>query len=395
MAVVSALSPVSLSSYFDPTTGTALQVNLYFYRANTLDPIPVYADALLSVLHPVPLLSTGYGRVPPVFVGEMESGYRVRVFNQYSELIEDIDDLPGAIVAGGGGGGGGTIEPGDPHLLATGDYIFSSSGPIPRAGAVLANGATIGSAGSTATGRANDDTEALFKLLWGADNYGLLPVLPSRGASASGDWLANKQITLPDLQCRILLGMDAMGAAATGRFAGVPMASGADLPARMFAKGGTKEETLTLLQVPTHAHALTVAPHSHGATVPAHAHTVTGSTTTNGDHAHTASASTEGAHAHVYQIGGNIGAGNGGGPAPVLSSLGDAATSTAGAHTHNIVVNAAGNHAHTVAGNTSTTGAQALTTTSITVGVTMDSQGGGGAHNNVQPFITSSVYLVL
>lgn len=400
MAVVSALSPVSLSSYFDPNTGAVMAVDLYFYKAGTLDPLPVYADSGLSVLHTQPLPSTGYGRVPAVFIGELpDPGYRVRVFNQYSELVEDLDNLPGAVVPDGGGGGGGPVEPDDVHLLKTGDYVFATRNATPREGAVLANGLTIGSATSTATGRANDDAHDLFVLLWGADEYGLLPVLPSRGASAEGDWLANKVITLPDLQCMSLIGMDAMGVAATGRLAGVPMQSAPHQPARVFARGGTALHTLTGAQNGAHTHT--------GTAQSAGAHTHTGDADNGGAHTHSGSTNAAGTHNH----GGSTSSVTGGliynnsvyggytlsqaNPQVVLT-ITQGQTNTSIDHIH--AISSDGSHSHTVTIPSSGAHGHTLTIASggaHTHSVVVDSAGEGAAHNNTPLFVTAAVYLVL
>lgn len=400
MPVVSALSPVSLSSYFDPNTGAVMHVDLYFYKAGTLNPLPVYVDSGLSVLHTQPLPSTGYGRIPPVFIGELpNSGYRVRVFNQYSELVEDLDNLPGAVAPDGGGGGAGPVQPDDVHLLKTGDYVFAARNATPREGAVLANGLTLGSATSPATGRANDDAHDLFVLLWGSDEYGLLPVLPSRGASAEGDWLANKVITLPDLQCSVLVGMDAMGTTATGRLAGVPMQSASHQPQRIFARGGSALHTLTTAQIPAHSHT--------GTAQSAGAHTHTGDADNGGAHTHSGSTNATGSHNH----GGATGTVNGGltYQRSVYSSLTlsqanpqfnpnytQTTDNPSIDHTHSI--GSDGNHSHTVT--IPSGGAHGHTLTIASAGahthsVVGDNTGDGGAHNNTQLFVTAAIYLVL
>lgn len=396
MPVVSALSPVSLSSYFDPNTGAVLQVNLYFYKAGTLDPLPTYADAQLSVLCPQPLPSTGYGRVPPVFIGEMPApGYRVRVFNQYSELVEDLDNLPGAVAPDGGGGGEGPVQPDDVHLLKTGDYVFAGRNATPREGAVLANGLTIGSSASPATGRANDDAHDLFVLLWGADEYGLLPVLPSRGASAEGDWLANKAITLPDMQGRAVVGMDAMGAPATNRLAGVPTQTGSDLPARVFARGGAALSTLTAAMIPAHKHTLTDPGHLHNVPIPGHAHTFfNGVAAAAGAHTHTGTTDVQGVHTHVYYAG-NDDQNYGGGPSSHSSPPGAKNTEPSGAHGHNVYLTTDGVHGHSVTGNITNYNGQNVNSGASATGLTMADTGGGEAHNNTPLFLTVSVYMVL
>lgn len=395
MAIISTLVPVSLTTYFDPTTGAPLAVDAYFYKAGTLDPIPVYKGSDLSVPWDSPVKSTGWGRLPAIYIGAVaDPGYRIRVFDQYSQLVEDLDGIPG-FVQPTGGGGGGSVEPDDPHLMRTGQLILHAGKPVPRDGAVLANGLTIGSATSSATGRANDDTHDLFVHLWGSDDFGLLPVLPSRGVSAEGDWLANKTITLPDYQCMTFVGMDGMGVAATGRLTGVPMASGADLPARPFAKGGSALVTLTAATMPTHAHVLTDPQHQHTVSIPAHGHVFySGVTSVAGNHAHSGGTDAQGAHAHNY-ISGDTQSNYGGGPSLSGSPPIGRATDVQGLHAHNLIINAAGDHQHAVSGLITNYTGQDVSTYGSATGITMANTGDGGAHNNTPLFATLSVYVVL
>ena len=280
----SLLSPVSLTSFFDDSTGAVKAANLYFYNAGTLDPITVYTDALLSIPHPSPVVTTGYGRVPPVFVGEIDP-YRVRAFDQYSVLIEDLDNLPGAVAAGEGS----ETEPTDPDSVAqTGDIMAAFSNATARTGWVRCNGRTIGNAASSATERANADAEDLFLFLWGQDASLLLEVLPSRGASAAGDFAANKTIALPDLRGRALVGIDPMGAdAATTRLNGVTVDSTGSDAKLIGAYGGRGTATLTEAQLPSHTHTVNDSGHTHTAseTTP-HAHTGTVTIVSDGGHTH-------------------------------------------------------------------------------------------------------------
>jgi hypothetical protein len=123
------------------------------------------------------------------------------------------------------------------------------------AGYVWANGQTIGSATSGATGRANADTVNLFTALWNASTNTELPVSSGRGASAAADFAANKTITLPDKTGRTSIGRDTMGgAAATNRVTnGI---SGLD--ASVFAKAGGNQNSQQ------HAHNTTDPGHAHG-----------------------------------------------------------------------------------------------------------------------------------
>lgn len=396
---ISALAPVSFTSYYDPAVGSVKTASLYFYRAGTLDPITVYTDSALSIPHPLPVLTTGYGRVPPVWIGAIvDPGYRIRVFDQYSTLVEDIDNIPGPATVSGGGGGGGTINPGDSRLLATGDIVTSFSNAQPRAGFVLANGKTIGPASSPATGRAHVDTMDLFKWLWGQDLYGMLPVLPTRGTTADGDWLSGtKHITLPDLQGRALVGMDVMGALATNRLASVPMATGT--PDKVGATGGEARHTLAVAEAPAHTHTVTMLPHTHTIPdIPAHAHTFSGGATSGaGAHTHIFTGTAVPNHFHDYNSTGALSPGTGGAFGTQVNNVVAAGTNTSsnGGHTPAGTIPAVGDHTHTVTGNISTQVAVPQTIQTVTSGVTEASVGGGGAHNNTPLFQTCAVYMKL
>jgi len=71
---------------------------------------------------------------------------------------------------------------------------------------ILMDDKTIGNAASSATGRANADTSALFTLLWTNIIDTWAPVSSGRGASAAADYAANKTIALPKTLGRALAG---------------------------------------------------------------------------------------------------------------------------------------------------------------------------------------------
>jgi hypothetical protein len=102
-------------------------------------------------------------------------------------------------------------------------YFTRSAAP---SGWVKANGQTIGSAASGATGRANADTAALYAVLWADFSNTLLPIQDSagaastRGASAAADFAANKRLPLPDLRAEFLRGLDDGRSVDTGRVLG-------------------------------------------------------------------------------------------------------------------------------------------------------------------------------
>lgn len=84
---------------------------------------------------------------------------------------------------------------------------------------VLADDGSIGSAASSATNRANADTEDLYKLLYDNMSDAECPVATGRGASASADFAANKALTIP-LTLGRALGISGSGASLTARTLG-------------------------------------------------------------------------------------------------------------------------------------------------------------------------------
>jgi hypothetical protein len=266
VAVVSALSPISLAQFFYQSGKLVRPARLFFFKPATEDRVTVYTDPALGVPFDQPVLTGGSGRVPPIYVGT--EPYRIRVFDSYGSLVEDIDYLPAATSSGGSGGGGGTGEGSTAlgNILLTGDYIiaFTQNG-TPRAGCVRANGGLIGPGGFTGTGfpdieRLNDDTYKLFKHLWGQDAMppnNMLQVLPSKGISADDDWYSlGKVIRLPDLRGRALVGLDGMGQANQGRLTGVAITGAQTAPG---AYGGAATAVMSATQLPVHTHTLTAA----------------------------------------------------------------------------------------------------------------------------------------
>jgi hypothetical protein len=113
----------------------------------------------------------------------------------------------------------------DTRLYETGDVVPKARITAP-AGWVKANGTTIGSAASGATGRANADTEALFTLLWNEFSQAVLPIQTSagaasvRGASAAADYAANKRLPVLDLRGEFVRGLDEGRGVDAGRVIG-------------------------------------------------------------------------------------------------------------------------------------------------------------------------------
>jgi microcystin-dependent protein len=411
------LSPVSMTSFYDPYTGAVLQASLYFYRAQTLDQISVWTDPLTSTNHQQPVLTSGSGRVPPIWIKD-EGYYRIRSFDQYGTLLEDIDGLPGAIpdVEDGGGSGGtpGALPPAnsdldlnlDWGLLQPGDIFASfSAGATKRLGAVRCNGGTIGrgAGGDPAPSEhAGIECYNLYVWLWGQDALtpnNLLYMPAGKGSTALGDWKAGRLLTLPDLRGRTIVGTDPMGnGASTGRMTGARfekagavittgVGSDASVPG---AGGGLAKLTLTINEMPVHTHAVYDPTHGHTGTTLGqnanHRHLIDGFTDTDGTHEHS--------YARYSQSGPNNHAGGTSFPRQNDTYQ----TTGGGAHRHHMSFWSGyidQNHAHDFA------------TTSNATGILIYHAGGKGTaptppasfvtqpFNLAQPFLTLTFYMSL
>lgn len=204
-------------------------------------------------------------------------------------------------------------------------FMAQYVGTTAPAGWVRANGLTIGDASSSATERANADTEALFTLLWSAYSNTTAPIYTSagaastRGASAAADYAAHKRLALPDLRGRVFAGLDDMGNSGAGRLGTIITSSTTN-----GASGGAETHSLTANENGQHQHA-------------------PGTLVTD----------TEPDHTHIYGNAGNslsVEASN----QEAVAGLDPGETGAAGAHSHGI---------------------SGLTATS----------GSGASHNNMQP----------
>lgn len=101
---------------------------------------------------------------------------------------------------------------------ATG-FMKAISHTTVQSGWVLMDDGTIGDASSSATTRANADTEDLYVFLWNNFSNTACPVSGGRGASANSDYAAHKTITLPPVSGR-LIGASGAGSGLTSRTLG-------------------------------------------------------------------------------------------------------------------------------------------------------------------------------
>lgn len=111
-------------------------------------------------------------------------------------------------------------------------------------GWVLMDDKTIGNGTSSATGRANADTSALFTLLWNNTVDADCAVSTGRGANAAADFAASKTIALPKSLGRALACYGA----------------GSGLTSRAMAKiTGTETHALSIAELAAHTHQETIA----------------------------------------------------------------------------------------------------------------------------------------
>jgi microcystin-dependent protein len=236
----------NLTPQFDLTGRVAPGCKLYIIQAGTTStPQTAYQDSGLTL--PASGGSTltcdAAGRLPQWFVAD--GSIKLRLTKSDGTQIFTQDNLL-VVGASSGGGGGSPVDP--TTVIATGDVKYRYGSGI-LTGFVRANGRTIGSATSGATERANSDAQTLFEYLWTTDPN--LSVSTGRGASANADWIANKQLTLPDFRGRIAISADDMGNTVAGR---VTTALSAINGTCLGCSGGSQTKVIVTANLPSLAH---------------------------------------------------------------------------------------------------------------------------------------------
>jgi hypothetical protein len=132
---------------------------------------------------------------------------------------------------------GGSIQEAGLSIRPPVGFVGTYVGTTAPSGWILADGGTIGDAGSGATNRANADTETLYALFWDNMADAQAPVSTGRGASAAADFAAGKTITISDLRGKTAFG------------------TGGTAPATHGDNGGAETHTLTESEMPAHTHA--------------------------------------------------------------------------------------------------------------------------------------------
>jgi microcystin-dependent protein len=238
-------------------------------------------------------------------------------------------------------------------------------------GWVLCNDGTIGSASSGASTRVNDDTSALFQLLWNNISNTYAPVSGGRGASAAADFAAHKTIALTKMLGRSLA-IAGTGAGLTTRALGQNL--------------GAENIILAEANLPSHSHGVSDPGHNHTLNNPSHTHTIN-----DAGHNHTLN---NPAHNHDITDPGHSHSG-----AQVATSFEDnndsqsqwnnrATSAQTGGTGTGITIN---NASTAVSANSATTGvtaastATAVTANSTTTGITTTATGSGTAKDVMNP----------
>lgn len=246
---------LSLSQQFNELGKPLASGLLYFYAAGTTTPQDAFKDSNLTLQHPNPITLDAAGRVPAFYLAD--GNIKIRLTDAAGVTQVAADNLL-VIGPSSGSGSGDTVDA--TTILATGDIkVRYGTGAV--TGFVRLNGRTIGSATSGASELANASAQELFEFLWTADPN--LAVSTGRGANANADWVANKQLTLPDFRGRALAGLDDMGNSAAGRLTATYFGATATT---LGAVGGSESHTLTKAQsaVLTYTAAVTDPGHVHG-----------------------------------------------------------------------------------------------------------------------------------
>ena len=193
------------------------------------------------------------------------------------------------------------------------------------------------------------DYAELFALM---DGNGLVFTEGTKLAAQYGDGNGSTTFSLPDYRGRVPVGL-----ASSGTFSTIG------------SVGGAETHTLTTGEMPSHTHTVTDTGHSHTATDPGHGHAIT-----------------DPGHDHDQQVDSDATAV---GSAGTFGSDGanDTTVGTTASDTTGITIDSATTG---ITVNSNTTG---LTVDSATTGITIASTGGGGAHNILQPYYVTRVWI--
>ena len=262
------------SMFFDNTGRPLAGGCLWYFQAGTSTPQSVYLDATGNTV----FSSGSVNGVPYVQLnsaGRLESPVYLGPTHDYKELLTDYTGATSGPV------GANTIAPWPEDNIPAAPSSSSSAtqqvltgtlcpyvGTVAPSGYVLSSGKSIGNPSSSASARANSDTQALFVLMWNADLTNThFVVSGGRGSSALTDFSANKTITLPDLRGRVVMGLDNMGGTAAGRLTG-SVAGTIPTPTAIGSSGGEEVHLLTVAESASHGHVVNQSTHNLTVTIP-------------------------------------------------------------------------------------------------------------------------------
>lgn len=198
----------------DPSTDyRAGGAKAYFYVGGTSTPLPVYTTDDGGVPHAWPVEAGADGVFPPIFIPYGPFGYRVTTASG-TAISPSVLTVQNPAPPSSGGGGGIVVQA--DQILQPGDPIWRLQGGV-RTGWVRMNERTIGSVGSGATERANDDTKPLYIYLYTNCSDAVAPVSGGRSGNAETDFNAGKTIAVPTMQGILAGGLDDMGGTVSNR----------------------------------------------------------------------------------------------------------------------------------------------------------------------------------
>lgn len=254
------LPGIALINNFDNNGDLMRGALLRIYQAGTTTPVTAFKDSGLTPgqEHPWPIPADSAARLPMFYLDDGD--YRVRLSSADGGYVAYDLPLISAVgpSSGGGGGGGGSVSP--EVIFNTGDVLWLPRSGL-RDGWVRHNGRTIGNSTSSATERANADTQALYEYLYSEYSDSICPVIGGRGSGATADFSAGKALTLLNGRFIIPIGLDDMGNSAAGRATGVTVVSGSATAAASIL--GEAVHTLTQPELPAIKPALKVNDPGH------------------------------------------------------------------------------------------------------------------------------------
>jgi len=373
---MSGLFPLSRMQQFDENGELLIGARLFLFDGGTTTPRVGYRDSSLSTEHPNPIVADSAGRLPLIYLEE--GFYRQRLTTATGVVVFDDDGIP--VLSSAEGGTGTSVDPN--ATFGTRDIkIRFDDQPI--AGYVRLNGRTIGSAGSGATERANADTQPLYEELW---SYANITVSGGKGATAPGDFAANKPLALPNCAGRGIFGADDLGAGAQSILTATTITG----PTLIGSSGGSQTVTIAQGNVPNYT--LTGGSGSVS---------ISGTAASGGtDHGHTISGTTGGATARHHHAGPTLNYANvsGGGPGTMAPFLQNG-TLSAGSGGIGNTGDDTPDHAHAM--DFSSGGASAYLHTHPVSGsgsassISISSGGSGTAITNLPPIMTFMIYIRL